>query len=91
MNGNNTSRGVSMTLWGMLESMAAASPHANALIFSSERCTVRELRAQAQALATGLHGLGVVRGDCVVIGLNSVPLCAHGRLRLHARKRQFCV
>ena len=58
----------------LLDSAAREQPHGIALIHGDARHSYAQLQAQANALAVGLHGLGVTRGSRVAIWLPNLPL-----------------
>ena len=64
---------MSATLWGLVERRAREAPEANALLSGDSRVSNREFRARALALAGGLAGLGVKRGDVVAVQLPNIP------------------
>lgn len=57
----------------MLEHAAGRNPGAVAMLFEDQRITYAQLLTEARALAAGLHGLGIRRGDCVALWLNNSP------------------
>jgi fatty-acyl-CoA synthase len=57
----------SRTLGDLLDEMAARYPDREAVVFTGDRLTYHEYRARVRALARGLHGLGVRRGDHVAL------------------------
>jgi acyl-CoA synthetase (AMP-forming)/AMP-acid ligase II len=59
----------SPSLDAVLAHRSACSPDALAFAFAGERLTYGDLRAQAEALAGGLAGLGIGRGDRVALFL----------------------
>ncbi len=61
-------------LWSLLDDAVAARPHGTALVYGDQQETFVQLRNRALALARGLQGLGIGRGDCVAIWLPNVPL-----------------
>jgi fatty-acyl-CoA synthase len=63
----------SRTLGALLDELAAARPHAEAVVSRDERLTYAELRARADSLARALLALGVGRGDRVAVLLPNRP------------------
>ncbi|MBM3644807.1 MAG: AMP-binding protein [Alphaproteobacteria bacterium] len=60
-------------VWSLLESLAAGSPRATALIHGAERLDFATLRERALAAARGLAALGVGPGDRVALWLPNIP------------------
>ncbi|HXU88169.1 MAG TPA: AMP-binding protein [Methylomirabilota bacterium] len=63
----------SRTLAGLLDDVARERPDADAVIFRDQRLTYSALRAQVEAMARALVGVGVRRGDRVAILLPNRP------------------
>ena len=63
----------SRTLGGLLDEMAAARPHAEAVVFRDQRLSYAELRARADELARALLALGIRKGDRVALLLPNRP------------------
>jgi fatty-acyl-CoA synthase len=61
------------TLGGLLDEMAAARPHAEAVVFRDRRLTYRALQAQVDTLARALLAAGIGRGDRVALLLPNRP------------------
>ncbi len=61
------------SLWDNLEISARRYPERAALIFFGRVYRYRELRDQALALAATLHGLGVRKGDRVLLNMQNCP------------------
>ncbi len=61
------------TLGDLLDEIAGARPHAEAVVFRDRRLTYAELRARADELARALVALGVGRGDRVAVLLPNRP------------------
>ena len=61
------------TLPALLDEMAAAHPHAEAVVFRDQRLTYRALRARVDELARALLAVGVTRGDRVAVLLPNRP------------------
>jgi acyl-CoA synthetase (AMP-forming)/AMP-acid ligase II len=62
-----------VTVGDLLGKAAAATPDADAVVFPDERLTYAQLEARARALAGGLVGLGVERGDRVGVLMANSP------------------
>jgi 2-furoate---CoA ligase len=60
-----------LTLAGLLERAALRRPDAEAVVDGARRLTYAELATQARALGDGFRGLGVQRGDRVLIVLRN--------------------
>ena len=60
-------RPVSRTLGALLDEMAAARPHADAVVFRDQRLSYAALQARVDELARALLALGVRRGDRVAV------------------------
>jgi fatty-acyl-CoA synthase len=63
----------SRTLPALLDEMAAARPHAEAVVFRDQRLTYGALRARVDELARALLAIGVRRGDPVAVLLPNRP------------------
>jgi fatty-acyl-CoA synthase len=63
----------SRTLGALLDELAGARPHADAVVFGDERLSYAALRARVDELARGLLALGVRRGDRVAVLLPNRP------------------
>jgi fatty-acyl-CoA synthase len=61
------------TLGALLDEMAAAQPHAEAVVFRGERLTYVALRERADTLARAFLSLGVARGDRIAVLLPNRP------------------
>ncbi|MCX6033271.1 MAG: AMP-binding protein [Chloroflexi bacterium] len=61
------------TLGQALHDIAAAHPQREALVLGEQRITLRQLDERVLALATGLAGLGIGRGDKVGLLLGNCP------------------
>jgi fatty-acyl-CoA synthase len=61
------------TVPALLDAVAAAHPHREAIVFHDERITFAELRDRGIALAGGLAVLGVRPGDAVAIWMPNRP------------------
>lgn len=61
-------------LTALLSEAADAAPKGVALIHDDTHITYAQLRSQSAALAAGLHGLGIKRGDRVAIWLPNLPI-----------------
>jgi len=66
-------RPTSRTLGALLDEMAAARPHAEAVVFRDQRLTYAMLRARADEFARALLAVGVTRGDRVAVLLPNRP------------------
>ncbi len=60
-------------LYSLLESTADWLPHKHAFIFFGEEMTYAQFQAQVNQLANALHGLGVRKGERVMILLPNMP------------------
>ena len=60
-------RPVSRTLGDLVDEMAAATPHAEALVFRNERLDYAGLRARVDVFARALLAVGTQRGDRVAL------------------------
>jgi fatty-acyl-CoA synthase len=63
----------SRTLGGLLDEVAAARPHAEAVVFRDARLSYASLRARVDEFARALLALGVTRGDRVAVLLPNRP------------------
>ena len=63
----------SRTLGDLLDEMAAARPHAQALVFRHEQWSYAALHARVDKLAGALLAVGVARGDRVAVLLPNCP------------------
>ncbi len=63
----------SRTLGDLLDEMAAARPHAEAVVFRRERLTYAALRARVDEFARALLAVGVARGDRIALLLPNRP------------------
>jgi len=63
----------SRTLGALLDEMAAARPHAEAVVFRDQCLTYAALRARADELARALLAVGIARGDRVALLLPNRP------------------
>ena len=61
------------SLWDNLETSARRYPHKTAIVFFGRVLTYRQLLQKAERLATCLHGLGVKKGDRVVLSMQNCP------------------
>lgn len=61
------------TLGALLDEMAAAQPHAEAVVFCGERLTYAGLRERADTLARAFLALGVAAGDRIALLLPNRP------------------
>lgn len=61
-----------LTLHGVFDETAAATPDAVALITKDERITFREWKERSDALAAGLRAAGIGAGDVVTVQLPNV-------------------
>ncbi|NDY93137.1 long-chain-fatty-acid--CoA ligase [Ideonella livida] len=61
------------SLWWGLARRAAQQPEAVGLTFMDRRWTWGQLQAEAERLAAGLQGLGVGRGDRVLVFMQNCP------------------
>lgn len=61
------------TLGQALRDMARHHPRREALIFGEQRITFAQLGQRVEALAAGLHGLGLRRGDKIALVLPNCP------------------
>ncbi|KTT22136.1 long-chain fatty acid--CoA ligase [Pseudacidovorax intermedius] len=61
------------SLWHNLATSAQRYPDKPALVYFDRVTTYRELAGQVEALAGALHGLGVRRGDRVVLDMQNTP------------------
>jgi fatty-acyl-CoA synthase len=66
-------RPASRTLGALVDEMAAARPHAEAVVFRDRRLTYAELAARVDGLGRGLLAAGVARGDRVAVLLPNRP------------------
>ena len=66
-------RPLSRTLGALIDELAAARPHAEALVFRGERLSFAALRDRADALARAFLAVGVRKGDGVAILLPNRP------------------
>ncbi len=76
-----------VSLWDNLETNARRYPHKAALVFFGQVVTYRELLQKAELIAACLRGLGVQKGDRVVVSMQNCPqlVMAHfGILRANA-------
>jgi fatty-acyl-CoA synthase len=64
---------LSRTLPALVDEIAAARPHAEAVVFRDQRLTYDALRARVEELARGLLAIGVRRGDRVAVLLPNRP------------------
>jgi len=75
------------SLWDNLETVARRFPDKTALVFFGRKLSYAELKRQAEAFAAYLGGLGVQKGDRVVLSMQNCPqlVIAHfGILRANA-------
>jgi len=56
-----------------IETWSASSPDSVALLFEGKAISYKELNLQANRVANGLQGLGVIKGDRVAIMLPNIP------------------
>jgi fatty-acyl-CoA synthase len=63
----------SRTLGALLDELAAANPHAEAVVFRDQRLTYATLRARVDEFARALLAVGVRRGDRVAVLLPNRP------------------
>ena len=68
-----SARPKSRTLGDLLDEMAAARPHAQALAFRHEQWSYAALRARVDEMAGALLAVGVMRGDRVAVLLPNRP------------------
>jgi fatty-acyl-CoA synthase len=61
------------SLWDNLETSARRYPHKTAIVFFGRVLTYRELLQKAERLAACLQGLGVKKGDRVVLSMQNCP------------------
>jgi fatty-acyl-CoA synthase len=61
------------SLWDNLETSARRYPHKAAMVFFGQVLTYAELQRKAERLAAYLHGLGVQKGDRVVLSMQNCP------------------
>ncbi len=61
------------SLWDNLETSARRYPHKTAIVFFGRVLTYRQLLQKAERLATCLHGLGVKKGDRVMLSMQNCP------------------
>ena len=61
------------TLWDNLDISARRFPNKDALIFLGTRLTYADLRKQAEKLAAYLQGVGVQKGDRVILNMQNCP------------------
>jgi fatty-acyl-CoA synthase len=61
------------SLWDSLETSARRYPNKAALVFFGRVLTYRETFEKAERLAACLHGLGVEKGDRVVLSMQNCP------------------
>ena len=61
------------SLWDNLETSARRYPHKTAIVFFGRVLTYRQLLQKAERLAACLHGLGVKKGDRVVLSMQNCP------------------
>lgn len=66
-------RPASRTLGALLDEMAAARPHAEAIVFRERRLTYAALRAHVDEFARALLAVGIRRGDRVALLLPNRP------------------
>ncbi len=62
-----------VSLWDNLETNARRYPHKAALVFFGRVLSYRELLQKAERVAAFLHGLGVEKGDRVVLSMQNCP------------------
>ncbi len=62
-----------VSLWDNLETSARRYPHKAALVFFGSVVTYRELLQKAELLAGCLRGLGVEKGDRVMLSMQNCP------------------
>ncbi len=60
-------------LWDNLETSARRYPHKTAIVFFGRVLTYSQLLQKAERLAACLHGLGVKKGDRVVLSMQNCP------------------
>lgn len=68
-----SARPASRTLGALVDELAAARPHAEAVVFRDQRLTYGALRARVDELARALLAAGVTRGDRVAVLLPNRP------------------
>jgi fatty-acyl-CoA synthase len=61
------------SLWDNLETTARRFPHKAAIVFFGRVLTYRQLLLKAERLAACLYGLGVKKGDRVVLSMQNCP------------------
>ena len=61
------------SLWDNLETSARRYPHKTAMVFFGRVLTYAQLLQKAERLAACLHGLGVKKGDRVVLSMQNCP------------------
>jgi len=61
------------SLWDSLETSARRYPHKDALVFFGQRLSYADLLYKAERLAAFLRGLGVEKGDRVVLNMQNCP------------------
>jgi fatty-acyl-CoA synthase len=57
----------------LLDTAATRWPRGEAMVFGDERVTFADFRARADAMARGLHALGIAAGDTVALWLPNRP------------------
>ena len=61
------------SLWDSLETSARRYPHKDAVVFFGQRLSYADLLYKAERLAAFLRGLGVEKGDRVVLNMQNCP------------------
>jgi fatty-acyl-CoA synthase len=73
MNETTGTRPSSRTLGDLLDEMAGATPHAEAVVFREARLDYADLKARADGFARALHAVGVRHGDRVALLITNRP------------------
>jgi long-chain acyl-CoA synthetase len=76
-----------MNLSSRLAEVAQQLPHKEAYVYEGERCTYGELNAAVSKFASGLHNIGIQKGDHIALLIGNSPyfvIGVYGALRVGA-------